>query len=107
MTKPQHQRTPLGQIVRRARDAHGMTQAEYAEYIGQPRSALAFIETSPTPRIYAAIIEALARDPEIDRTELYAAADAIYASTGRIPPELVTAIIERPDVIQRLRRELL
>lgn len=91
--------TPLGQLVYDARQRRGLNQTEFAALIGATRNEIATIETRNADVIYPALLDKLATLPDIDRDELYAAAN-------RIPDDITVALRGSLDAIRQVRKVL-
>lgn len=93
---PSPPKTRLGEIVRAARESLGMTQREFAHYLGAPKSLISNMESQSEPRTYPAALERIARIPGVDPDELWTAA-------GRIPPDLEARIAGNLDAVRKVR----
>ena len=98
---PNEPRTRLGEMVREARTALGLTQAAFADLIGAPnKDVIAMTEsTRDVSQVYPAMLERLAALDSIDRDELFAAAE-------RVPPEILDALTGDVTALRKVRKEL-
>lgn len=92
--------TALGQYVRDARLAAGLSQAALAELAGATQAQVSVLETRrDLTAIWPALLDRIGDALDLDR-------DQLYALANRIPSELLDALTGDVDALRRTRKEL-
>lgn len=89
----------LGQMVREARLARGMTQRQLAELAGLHQNQVNGIENAHLPKYYPKLLNAIVDALDLDR-------DEVFALAGRITPDIEAELAGNVHALKRVRKEL-